>query len=38
MDFLTRPGMSFHGLRDEPEFRAIRADIARRVEDVRARY
>ena len=37
-EYLTRPGLSFHGLRDDPEFHAIRADMARRIDDLRARY
>ena len=38
IEYLTRPGMSFHILRDDPEFLAIRADLARRIDDLRARY
>ena len=38
IEYLTRPGMSFHILRDDPEFHAIRADLARRINDLRARY
>jgi DNA-binding winged helix-turn-helix (wHTH) protein/TolB-like protein/Flp pilus assembly protein TadD len=34
----TRPGLSFHILREDPEFHAIRADLARRIDDLRARY
>ena len=38
IEYLTRPGLSFHILRDDPEFHAIRADLARRIDDLRARY
>ena len=38
IEYLTRPGMSFHILRDDPEFLAIRADLARRIDGLRARY
>jgi DNA-binding winged helix-turn-helix (wHTH) protein/TolB-like protein/Tfp pilus assembly protein PilF len=38
IDYLTSPGMSFHSLRDDPEFHAMRSDLARRIEDLRARY
>jgi DNA-binding winged helix-turn-helix (wHTH) protein/TolB-like protein/Flp pilus assembly protein TadD len=38
IEYLTRPGMSFQILRDDPEFHAIRADLARRIDDLRARY
>lgn len=38
IEYLTRPGMSFYILRDDPEFHAIRADLARRINDLRARY
>jgi TolB-like protein/Tfp pilus assembly protein PilF len=38
IEYHTRPGMSFHTLRDHPEFHAIRADLARRIDDLRARY
>jgi DNA-binding winged helix-turn-helix (wHTH) protein/TolB-like protein/Tfp pilus assembly protein PilF len=38
MEYLTRPGLSFHILRDDPEFASIRADLARRIDDLRARY
>lgn len=36
--YLTRPGMSFHILRDDPEFLAIGTGVARRIADLRARY
>ena len=38
MEYLTRPGLSFQILRDDPEFHVIRADLARRIDDLRARY
>jgi DNA-binding winged helix-turn-helix (wHTH) protein/TolB-like protein len=38
IEYLTRPGMSFHILRDDHEFHAMRSDLARRIEDLRARY
>jgi tetratricopeptide (TPR) repeat protein len=38
IDYHSRPGLSFHILRDDPEFHAIRADLARRIDDLRARY
>jgi DNA-binding winged helix-turn-helix (wHTH) protein/TolB-like protein/Flp pilus assembly protein TadD len=38
IEYHTRPGLSFHILRDDPEFHAIRADLARRIDDLRARY
>jgi tetratricopeptide (TPR) repeat protein len=38
IEYLTRPGMSLEILRDDHEFRAIRADLARRIDDLRARY
>ena len=38
IEYLTRPGMSFHILREDPDFHAIRADLARRIDDLRARY
>jgi DNA-binding winged helix-turn-helix (wHTH) protein/TolB-like protein len=38
IEYHTRPGLSFHILRDDPEFHAIRADLARRIADLRARY
>jgi DNA-binding winged helix-turn-helix (wHTH) protein/TolB-like protein/Tfp pilus assembly protein PilF len=38
IEYLTRPGMSFHVLRDHPEFHAIHSEMARRIEDLRARY
>ena len=38
IEYLSRPGMSFHTLRDDPEFHAMRSDLARRIEDLRARY
>ena len=38
IEYLTRSGMSFHILRDDREFLAIRADLARRIDGLRARY
>jgi tetratricopeptide (TPR) repeat protein len=38
IEYHSRPGLSFHILRDDPEFHAIRADLARRIDDLRARY
>ena len=38
IEFLTRPGMSFHILRDDPDFHVVRTDLARRIDDLRARY
>jgi TolB-like protein len=38
IEYLTRPGLAFHILRDHPEFHAIRTDLARRIDDLRARY
>jgi tetratricopeptide (TPR) repeat protein len=38
IEFLTRPGMSFHILRNDPDFHAIRADLARRIDALRSRY
>jgi tetratricopeptide (TPR) repeat protein len=38
IEFHSRPGLSFHALRDDPEFAAIRADLGRRIDDLRARY
>jgi len=38
IEYHTRPGLAFHRLRDDPEFLAIRADLARRTEDLRKRY
>jgi DNA-binding winged helix-turn-helix (wHTH) protein/TolB-like protein len=38
IEYLTRPGMSFHILRDDPEFRPLRVDLARRIDELRARY
>ncbi len=38
IEYLTRPGLSFHMLRDDPEFHAIRADLARRLAHLRTRY
>jgi len=38
IEYHTRPGLSFHILRDHPEFHALRADLARRIDDLRARY
>ena len=38
IEYNTRPGLSFHILRDDPEFRAIRADLARRLAHLRTRY
>jgi tetratricopeptide (TPR) repeat protein len=38
IEYHTRPGLAFQNLRDDSEFHAIRADLARRIEDLRARY
>lgn len=38
IDFVTRPMMPFAILRDDPEFHVLRADLARRLEDLRAQY
>ena len=38
IEYHSRPGLSFHILRDDAEFHAIRADLARRIDDLRARY
>jgi hypothetical protein len=38
IEYHTRPGLSFHILRDDPEFHAIRAGLARRIDDLRERY
>lgn len=38
IEYHTRPGLSFHILRDDPEFHAIRADLAQRTAHLRARY
>jgi hypothetical protein len=38
IEFNVRPGLSFHILRDDPEFHAIRADLARRLAHLRTRY
>jgi tetratricopeptide (TPR) repeat protein len=37
IEYHTRPRLSFHNLRDDPEFHSIRADLARRIDDLRAR-
>jgi hypothetical protein len=38
IEYHTRPGLSFHILRDDPEFHALRADLTRRIDELRARY
>jgi TolB-like protein/DNA-binding winged helix-turn-helix (wHTH) protein len=38
LEFHSRSGLAFHPLRDEPEFAAIRADMAKRIDVLRARY
>jgi TolB-like protein/Tfp pilus assembly protein PilF len=38
IEYHSRPGLSFHILRDDPEFHAIRADLARRINHLRAQY
>jgi DNA-binding winged helix-turn-helix (wHTH) protein/TolB-like protein len=38
IEFLTRPGMSFHIFRGDPAFQTIRADLAWRIDDLRARF
>jgi tetratricopeptide (TPR) repeat protein len=38
IDYNMRPGLSFHILRDDPEFQAIRADLARRLAHLRTQY
>lgn len=38
IEYHTRPGLSFHLIRDDSEFHAIRADLARRIDELRARY
>ena len=38
IEYVTGPGLSLHALRNDPEFHAIRADLARRIDDLRARY
>jgi DNA-binding winged helix-turn-helix (wHTH) protein/TolB-like protein/Flp pilus assembly protein TadD len=38
IEYHTHPGLSFHILRNDPELHAIRADLARRIDDLRARY
>ena len=38
IEYHSRPGLSFHILRDDPEFHAIRADLSRRIDNLRARY
>jgi hypothetical protein len=37
IDYVTQPKF-IPGLWDEPDFRGIRADLARRIEELRARY
>lgn len=36
--YLTRPGLGFHGLRADREFRAMLADLDGRINELRARY
>jgi tetratricopeptide (TPR) repeat protein len=38
IDFVTRPMMGLAILRDDPGFRLVRTDLARRVNELRARY
>jgi tetratricopeptide (TPR) repeat protein len=38
IEYLSRPGMALSAVRDEPEFAAIRADMAKRIDALRARY
>ncbi len=38
IEYLARPGMGLHSLHEEPGFSALRADLARRVEELRARH
>jgi TolB-like protein/Tfp pilus assembly protein PilF len=38
IEYHSRPGLSFHILRNDAEFHAIRADLARRIDDLRAQY
>ncbi|MGH9674863.1 MAG: tetratricopeptide repeat protein [Bryobacteraceae bacterium] len=38
IEYHTRPGLSFHILRDDPEFHALRTDLTRRIDDLRVRY
>jgi DNA-binding winged helix-turn-helix (wHTH) protein/TolB-like protein/Flp pilus assembly protein TadD len=38
IEFVARPGMGLHSLHEEPGFSALRADLARRVEELRARH
>jgi predicted Zn-dependent protease len=38
IDFVTRPMMGLAILRDDPGFRLVRTDLARRVDELRARY
>jgi TolB-like protein/Tfp pilus assembly protein PilF len=38
IEFLTRPGMSFYILRNDPDFHAFRAGLARRIDALRSQY
>jgi len=38
IEYHSRPGLSFHGLRDDPQFHMIRADLGRRIDVLRSRY
>ena len=38
IEYHSRPGLSFHALRDDPQFHLIRADLGRRIEILRTRY
>ena len=38
IEYHSRSGLSFHALRDDPQFHMIRADLGRRIDVLRARY
>jgi TolB-like protein/DNA-binding winged helix-turn-helix (wHTH) protein/Flp pilus assembly protein TadD len=38
IEYHTRPGLAFHALREDPQFRAILSGLGQRIQDLRAQY